>query len=84
MFGLACRVLKKGGRLVFLYPVERSEFKHTPEELPSHEEFELIDFCENPIAGGKSRILITMKRKLWKKKKSYKKIEKFFLLIYNK
>ena len=57
---MASVLLKKGGRLVYLYPVKRNHWK--PEDLPSHESFRLIDICENPLSAKNCRICIVMEK----------------------
>ena len=58
----AAKILKKGGRLVFLYhtdtslPPERTRF-------PEHGEFEFISSSENNLTKCRARHLITMIKK---------------------
>ena len=50
--------LKKGGRLVFLYPVDNTIEKE--EDLfPKHENFDLKDYSECPMANNMSRYVLT-------------------------
>jgi tRNA (guanine10-N2)-methyltransferase len=55
---LASRVLRVGGRLVFLLPTERELYD--PESLPSHPRLELVANSENILSRKISRRLITM------------------------
>lgn len=64
LFEYATEYLKPLGYLVFLYPVyENENFQNTVEELPSHSNFELLDYSINKLAKGNIRILITMRRR---------------------
>jgi len=57
---MAAKVLCVGGRLVFLYPINRADFHGAADDLPKHERLQLVDFSENQLSLKRSRILITM------------------------
>jgi tRNA G10 N-methylase Trm11 len=59
----ASRILRVGGRFVYLYPFDRSENRLcTLQDIPTHPSFELLDFCEEFLTMKVSRILISMKK----------------------
>ncbi|CAK69450.1 unnamed protein product (macronuclear) [Paramecium tetraurelia] len=58
MFEVARRVLRKGGRLVYLYPL----FKGMEKKVEKEEGFELIDFREQKMVEKRSRLLVTMQK----------------------
>ena len=55
----ASKLLKKGGRLVFLF---HTDIEYPPEfnEFPTHPCFELVHACENPLMRKRSRHSIKM------------------------
>ncbi|KAL4471452.1 hypothetical protein ABPG74_008345 [Tetrahymena malaccensis] len=59
---LANRVLTPGGRLVFLYPIEREHYNSTGIEKLNYPNFTLVDYSENPLSEKKSRILVTLQK----------------------
>jgi tRNA (guanine10-N2)-methyltransferase len=54
----AARLLRLGGRLVYLLPVVRKSY--TPDCVPAHSCLELVANCEQRMSGPVSRRLITM------------------------
>ncbi|CAK83702.1 unnamed protein product (macronuclear) [Paramecium tetraurelia] len=58
MFEVARRVLRKGGRLVYLYPL----FKGMEKKVEKEDGFELIDFREQKMVDKRSRLLVTMEK----------------------
>ncbi|CAD8213761.1 unnamed protein product [Paramecium octaurelia] len=58
MFEVARRVLRKGGRLVYLYPL----FKGMEKKVEKEEGFELVDFREQKMVDKRSRLLVTMEK----------------------
>eukprot|EP01016_Furgasonia_blochmanni_P046786 TRINITY_DN6793_c0_g1_i1.p1 TRINITY_DN6793_c0_g1~~TRINITY_DN6793_c0_g1_i1.p1 ORF type:complete len:313 (+),score=57.21 TRINITY_DN6793_c0_g1_i1:60-941(+) len=60
LFNLSRKMLRVGGRLVFLYPIDRGTFNWR--NLPKNEAFELVACCENVLSITISRVLVTMKR----------------------
>jgi len=61
----AAEYLRPGRNLVFLYPIMEDEgFTGSASELPSHPQFELLDFAVNKIAKGNIRVLVTMRKRL--------------------
>lgn len=57
---LAARMLVMGGRLVFFYPVLRSEDGAASPQFPEHPCFKLIASCEQILSYRYSRVLLTM------------------------
>lgn len=62
LLNLADHCLKLGGLLVFLYPVDRENYKGVAEDLPKNDHFELQSYSENTLTSKYSRILVTMKK----------------------
>jgi len=63
LIDLADGLLRVGGRLVFLFPVDKSKLEDKIDlfkVLPAHSNFKLEDYTENVLAMQKSRILVTM------------------------
>lgn len=57
---LAGRLLRPGGRLVYLLPCERT--RYSPEDIPFHPLLVLVGNSENVLTGKVSRRLITMEK----------------------
>lgn len=62
LVGLANRLLVPGGRLVFLYPIDRDTYNISGLADLSFPNFSLIDYSENTLSEKKSRILITLQK----------------------
>lgn len=58
LFDLADKILKKRGRLVYLYPIEK-EKGYNLEELPKRENFKLLECSENYLNSKAGRLLLT-------------------------
>jgi len=61
---LANRILIPGGKLVFLYPMDKDKFVSKGLSQFSFPNFTLLDYAENPTTEKKCRILITLKKNL--------------------
>lgn len=56
-------LLKMGGRLIYLYPVETIQWNELKEAcLPKHSCFRLLFFTQERMRAGMSRILVTMEK----------------------
>lgn len=64
LVGLGSRILAPGGRLVFLYPIEREIYDIAGISHLKYPNFTLIDYSENPLSEKKSRILVTLQKNL--------------------
>jgi len=64
LVALANRVLIPGGKLVFLYPMDKDKFVSKGLSQFIFPNFTLLDYSENPITEKKCRILITLKKNL--------------------
>jgi hypothetical protein len=62
LLGFAIKYLRKGGRLVFLFPIYELEVYQGVENLPEHKGFKVIDLSENKMSKGNSRILVTLEK----------------------
>lgn len=59
---LANKILVPGGRLVFLYPIDREVYNSKGISNLKYPNFTLVDYSENVLSEKKSRILITLKK----------------------
>lgn len=57
-------MLVPGGMLVYLYPFDRDHGAATLIDIPQHPMFILLNYCEEWLTLKKSRILITMRKRI--------------------
>ena len=62
LFDIAKNALKKDGKLVFLYPVDKSVEKEGP-LFPENEHFTFTDYSECKMSLKKSRYVLTYQRR---------------------
>jgi len=74
LVGLGSRILVPGGRLVFLYPIEREVYNESTISHLKYPNFTLVDYSENALSEKKSRILVTLQKNL--SNEEFAKLEK--------
>lgn len=60
LYEISSRLLKKGGRLVYLHPGSKSESWNLESELQHYQSFKFISKSENKLSKDMSRFLVTM------------------------